>query len=1503
MILYPECILLRRWSTLTVCLCLAFATHGQVFTSSLLGMETSQNPTSLAWGPDKRLYVLEVTGDINIYTITRSGPNNYSVTATETVSMVRTIQNHNDDGTVHVASPLRRQATGIVVTGTATTPVVYVTSSDYRVGGGWPVSMGDKNLDTNSGVISRLTKNGSTWSKVDLIRGLPRSEENHAVNGMFLDEENHMLYVAVGGHTNGGAPSSGFAFICEFALSAAILMVDLNMIDTMPVLVDTSSGASYVYNLPTVDDPTRSNANGIDDPMDPDYDGVDIHDPFGGNDGLNQARLVEGGPVQIFATGFRNPYDVVITRLGHVYAWDNGPNIGWGGPPNPEGYGIATNNYPAGEPGSLTMNDIDCLHKMTEPGYYAGHPNPIRGNPDSAGLYTYSTFGVWRTEYLPGDPANSLPYDWPPIPFSMANPIEGDFQAAGVDNEFIYSFYKKSMNGICEYTASHFNGAMSGDLLTTGFNDGRLYRIRLNENGDIEHPDSVTVLASGLVGMPLDVVAIGDEPPFPGTIWLVSHISGGPIYVFEPAGFFPCTGTYSYLIDEDGDLYSNADEIDNGVNPCNPSDKPADFDMTFIGGFLVSNLNDPDDDDDGIPDTTDFFVWDATNGISTVLPLEYPLLNADPGFGFYGLGFTGLMMNGTSDYLELWLDENNSGTSIVAGGASGRLTIVAVDTGDALGNLNTQTNAFQFGIPVDSTDLPFLVESVLAGPVFPEETAVDYRSAGIFVGTGDQDNYVKIVVNANGGNPGIEVVVENDGVPVHTQYNVPGVGDVFGVRLGLVINPANGFVRAQYSMTTGPLIDLGDGFYVQGDFLEALKGPQAVATGVIATSRGTTGQFVATWDHIRVEFLPETSGHWYLTHDGNGCQSSGPGPCCYPRHECAFVQSGDKFYLLGGREFSSNVNIYDPETEIWSIGAAPDSLLHHFQAVDYYGMIIAAGAFRGGWPEEKPLAAFRVYNPLTNTWHLGPSVPAGRRRGSAGVVVQNDTMYIVGGITNGHISGAVKWLDRYDMRNNTWTTLPDAPKARDHFHAAIINDKIYAAAGRRTALSPLDSMWLSTEPRVDVYDLPSNTWSSLDALLPTQRAGNAVAVLNDELIVIGGEREAGLAKKTTEAYDPVSESWRTLDSLHIGRHGTQAIVNNGGIYIATGATMRGGSSTTRTTEAFYLYGETDPILTPTVASALTSPGEDFGEVRIMEDEDRDMYIYNTGGNQAILIHSMSLMSGVSFSVTTPVTFPRFLKPGDSLRVQLRFAPTAIQAYSDTLVFNHTGSNGVVTKFALNGDGIYNWLGTTRAYVDSSVTGNELGQSWTNAFKTLTRALQVAGQFPQITEVWIAKGTYFPGNMRSNSFTLRDSLHVYGGFHGTEILLSQRDIDGFPVILSGDIGTPGDASDNVYHVVVMTGTADTAVLDGVIIHDGHANGSSGLDKYGAGVLNFGKLAIRNSQIRSCISVDPGSAIFNSGATALLHLQNILLSGNSDPHVVNRESAILIWRDADNVIDND
>lgn len=276
------------------------------------------------------------------------------------------------------------------------------------------------------------------------------------------------------------------------------------------------------------------------------------------------------------------------------------------------------------------------------------------------------------------------------------------------------------------------------------------------------------------------------------------------------------------------------------------------------------------------------------------------------------------------------------------------------------------------------------------------------------------------------------------------------------------------------------------------------------------------------------------------------------------RHENAYVKSGDKFYLVGGRG-ERPVEIYDPASDRWTTGTTPPLSMHHFQAVSYKGKIYVMGAFNGGFPDETPIPNVYIYDPEEDHWEQGPEIPESRRRGAAGAVLYEGKIYVVGGIRNGHIDGHVRWLDVFDPKTGKWKELADAPRNRDHFHAAVVHGKLYAAGGRRTSQATGRTMEL-TIPEVDVYDFSTGKWTPLSPSgdLPTERAGTSAIAVGEHLVVLGGESGRQVeAHSEVEAYNTDTGRWHTLPPLNTGRHGTQAIVHDGKIYIAAGSETRG----------------------------------------------------------------------------------------------------------------------------------------------------------------------------------------------------------------------------------------------------------------------------------------------------------------------------------------------------------
>ena len=822
------------------------------------GAKVLENPTSIQFGPDGRLYVAEQYGTINAFTVEIQN-DEYVATAHETLELpngaevVKSIQNHNDDGSL--ASNGARQVTGLVVTGTSENPVVYVSSSDPRI-----AVFTEKNLDTNSGVLTRLTWNGTEWEAVDIVRGLPRSEENHSVNGMVLSEDGTKLYLTVGGNTNNGAPSDFFAYTGEYALSSTILEIDLEDIAKRQILTDPSGGKNgqarqYVYDLPTLDDPTVEN---VTDGVGEDEFGMDENGPWGGNDGLNMAILPADAPMRIYADGLRNPFDIVLTENGQFFTVDNGSNNDLGGNPvdangNPTdqpGAGKATN-----APNDGGTGDPEPLFLLEDGGYY-GHPVPSRanqqiswtvyddnGNPDKslsvnqvASLADLVPDGVNIADGFLIDPSkftsDSARLAESGVRFEKTSPESNAIANLG-----------SSSNGLVEYTNNAFNGALKGGLIVAQFN-GNLTFLNLSDDGTSLEPlvdptdgsviddDGIYPLVKGQ-SLPLDVT-VGPN----GTIWFTEF---GP----------------------------------DSINVFAPSDLAS-----------VDNL---DIDDDGILNVNDPFIRDSTNGGSVVvLPGQSLLWDFDanqdnnlPGLDGYGGGLTGVMIDGVRDFEQFFQEPSTVAGQIVkldnvkfSTAAGGGTTVVeSVSNKDVYKTFNKGEYLFHTGVTIAPIVETFNIKWSVFNP--GKNFTGSNQQIGGYIGTGDQSNYLKFVA-IDGFNAEIQIVLENDDAVKSTSsiqaddlFDLPSDLQIF---FELEIDPATGTAtptvsyetsKGNIKTVTGKVIDLSE-----TAVLDAITGDYSVdgqdtglAVGLFSSNIGQpeADTFQAIFNDIEITATGDTT--------------------------------------------------------------------------------------------------------------------------------------------------------------------------------------------------------------------------------------------------------------------------------------------------------------------------------------------------------------------------------------------------------------------------------------------------------------------------------------------------------------------------------------------------------------------------------------------------------------------------------------------------------------------
>jgi N-acetylneuraminic acid mutarotase len=281
----------------------------------------------------------------------------------------------------------------------------------------------------------------------------------------------------------------------------------------------------------------------------------------------------------------------------------------------------------------------------------------------------------------------------------------------------------------------------------------------------------------------------------------------------------------------------------------------------------------------------------------------------------------------------------------------------------------------------------------------------------------------------------------------------------------------------------------------------------------------------------------------------------------HARHENGFACIGGKFYVFGGRRIQP-VDVFDPQTNSWTHKNPPPMEIHHFQPVIVDDELWLLGTMTGVFPRETPLETVYIYNPATDTWREGPAIPENRRRGGAGCILHSDGwIYLIGGIIDGHHSGTQSWFDRLNPKTGEWEILPDAPNKRDHAPAAIVDGKLYFFGGRETGRhngTDYNALFFATIGEIDVYDFATASWSTLDNPIPIQTAAGGAGVIDGKIHYVGGEAGRPKAFDDLQIFDPVKQIWATGPSLNRARHGSNACVFNGTLWIAVGSGARGG---------------------------------------------------------------------------------------------------------------------------------------------------------------------------------------------------------------------------------------------------------------------------------------------------------------------------------------------------------
>jgi N-acetylneuraminic acid mutarotase len=299
-----------------------------------------------------------------------------------------------------------------------------------------------------------------------------------------------------------------------------------------------------------------------------------------------------------------------------------------------------------------------------------------------------------------------------------------------------------------------------------------------------------------------------------------------------------------------------------------------------------------------------------------------------------------------------------------------------------------------------------------------------------------------------------------------------------------------------------------------------------------------------------------------------------------PDEELYGVPANGKMYVIGGwgDGKARGVNYeYDPATDVWTKKSPMPHPAHHAALAAVNGKIYAFGGFvapannaipvGAAW---EPIADAWEFNPATDSWK--PLAPLPGKRGSAIAAEVGGKIYVIGGATTMEGSkdpfftafGPARVLgtnDVYDPATNTWESRNPMSVPRNHAFSGVVNGKIYVIGGRTGHAFILSA---TNTDVVEEYNPASNMWSIPKERMPTARSGGASGTDGRRIYVAGGEvttTELVGAFRAVEAYEPATNSWMTLPSMPMPRHGVAGTVIGNRFHLVSGMIQSAGALT------------------------------------------------------------------------------------------------------------------------------------------------------------------------------------------------------------------------------------------------------------------------------------------------------------------------------------------------------
>ncbi len=279
-----------------------------------------------------------------------------------------------------------------------------------------------------------------------------------------------------------------------------------------------------------------------------------------------------------------------------------------------------------------------------------------------------------------------------------------------------------------------------------------------------------------------------------------------------------------------------------------------------------------------------------------------------------------------------------------------------------------------------------------------------------------------------------------------------------------------------------------------------------------------------------------------------------------PRIEGVSAVVDNKLYVFGGfyngrLQVTETAEVYDPQTNTWAQLASMPLPGTHFGFEVVEKTVWLVGGFLGDNPGTST-DQVQIYDILTNTWRIGPALPAAR---AAGALVRHGTNlhYFGGLLPDRNTDVADHYVLDLNAPDKGWKTASPLPEPRNHLSAALVNGKIYAIGGQKLH----DRASRHDVSFVHEYNPVTDTWRRLaDMPIPRSHFEPGTTVYNNKIIIVGGRINNDPYTDAVTQYDPATDTWQDMEPIPVAMLAPVGKVINNNLYVSHGRSSRGPES-------------------------------------------------------------------------------------------------------------------------------------------------------------------------------------------------------------------------------------------------------------------------------------------------------------------------------------------------------